>query len=118
MLIVGAVLVLVLLLSLRGIARFYTDFLWYDSLDQSGVWRGVLVAKGVLAVLFIALFFLLAWAKLLGGGRLAPLGGGGETRRGARPPLPPRARGARLPQPPEPYGRVMISSQWPLGSDQ
>jgi uncharacterized membrane protein (UPF0182 family) len=72
MLIVGAVLALVLLLSLRGIARFYTDFLWYDSLDQSGVWRGVLVAKVVLAFLFIAVFFLLAWTNLLVADRIAP----------------------------------------------
>ena len=37
----------VLLTSLRGIAGFYTDYLWFDSLDQTGVWRGVLGAKVV-----------------------------------------------------------------------
>jgi len=71
-LIVAVVAVVVLLTSLRGIARFYTDFLWYDSLEQSGVWRGVLGAKVVLALLFIAVFFLLAWANLFIADRIAP----------------------------------------------
>ncbi len=71
-LIVAVVAVIVLLTSLRGIARFYTDFLWYDSLEQSGVWRGVLGAKVVLALLFIAVFFLLAWANLFIADRVAP----------------------------------------------
>jgi uncharacterized protein len=70
--IVAVVAVFVLLTSLRGIARFYTDFLWFDSLDQTGVWRGVLGAKVVLAVLFIAVFFLLAWVNLLIADRIAP----------------------------------------------
>ena len=71
-LIVVLVLAFVLLTSVRGIARFYTDYLWYDSLEQTGVWRGVLGAKVVLALLFIAVFFLLAWGNLLIADRLAP----------------------------------------------
>ena len=70
--IVAVVALVLLLTSLRGIARFYTDFLWYDSLDQAGVWRGVLGAKVVLAVLFIAVFFVLAWVNLLIADRIAP----------------------------------------------
>jgi uncharacterized protein len=70
--IIAVVAVFVLLTSLRGIARFYTDFLWFDSLDQTGVWRGVLGAKVMLAVLFIAVFFLLAWVNLLIADRIAP----------------------------------------------
>src|SRR5262245_62642335 len=72
LLIVGVVAVFVLLTSLRGIAGFYTDFLWYDSLGQGRVWRGVLGAKVVLALIFIALFFVLCWVNLLIAGRLAP----------------------------------------------
>ncbi|MDD9370894.1 MAG: UPF0182 family protein, partial [Acidimicrobiales bacterium] len=53
-------------------ARFYTDYLWYDSLGQTGVWRGVLGAKVVLALLFIAIFFAIAWGNLLIADRLAP----------------------------------------------
>jgi hypothetical protein len=71
-LIVAVVAAFVLLTSLRGIARFYTDFLWYDSLGQSGVWRGVLGAKVVLAVIFVALFFVLAWGNLFIADRIAP----------------------------------------------
>ena len=71
-LIVGVVVAFVLLTSLRGMARFYTDYLWFDSLDQSGVWRGVLGAKVALALLFIVVFFAVAWANLLIADRVAP----------------------------------------------
>ena len=71
-LILGVVAAFVLLTSLRGIARFYTDYLWFDSLDQTGVWRGVLGAKVALALLFIVVFFALAWANLLIADRIAP----------------------------------------------
>lgn len=71
-LIVVVVGLFVLLTSLRGIARFYTDYLWFDSLDQTGVWQGVLGAKVALAVLFIAAFFLLAFVNLTIADRVAP----------------------------------------------
>ena len=100
-LIVAVIAVFVLLTSLRGIARFYTDFLWYDSLDQSGVWRGVLGAKVVLAVLFIALFFVLAWANLFIADRIAPPFRAGRAR----------GRAARaLPRPRRPSGRAGCAS--------
>jgi uncharacterized protein len=70
--IVAAVALVVLLTSLRGIARFYTDYLWYDSLDQAGVWKGVLGSKVVLAVLFIGVFFVIAWVNLFIADRIAP----------------------------------------------
>jgi hypothetical protein len=71
-LILGVVVAFVLLTSLRGMARFYTDYLWFDSLDQSGVWRGVLGAKVALALLFIVVFFALAWVNMLIADRVAP----------------------------------------------
>jgi uncharacterized protein len=71
-LIVAVVAAFVLLTSLRGIARFYTDFLWFDSLGQSGVWRGVLGAKVILAVIFVALFFVMCWGNLFIADRIAP----------------------------------------------
>ena len=43
--IVVAVLVVVLFLSARGIAGFYTDKLWFDALGQSDVFWGVIGAK-------------------------------------------------------------------------
>jgi uncharacterized protein len=72
LLIVGIIAAFILLTSLRGIAGFYTDYLWFDSLDQSGVWRGILGAKVSLALIFMAAFFLLAWTNLLIADRLAP----------------------------------------------
>jgi uncharacterized protein len=71
-LIVGVIAAFVLLTSLRGIAGFYTDYLWFDSLDQGGVFRGILGAKVVLAVIFITVFFTLAWTNLLIADRVAP----------------------------------------------
>ena len=37
--IIGVVVVLIVLLfSLRGLAGFYTDYLWFDSIGQGGTW--------------------------------------------------------------------------------
>jgi uncharacterized protein len=71
-LIIGVIAAFILLTSLRGIAGFYTDYLWFDSLDQTGVWRGILGAKLSLALIFMVGFFLLAWANLLIADRIAP----------------------------------------------
>ncbi|HZA00361.1 MAG TPA: UPF0182 family protein, partial [Acidimicrobiales bacterium] len=70
--IIGLIAAFILLLSLRGIAGFYTDFLWFDSLDQTGVWRGILAAKVSLALIFMTAFFLLCWGNLLIADRIAP----------------------------------------------
>ncbi|MDE0665657.1 MAG: UPF0182 family protein [Acidimicrobiaceae bacterium] len=63
---------LALLLSLRGIARFYTDYLWFDSLDRTDVWGRVLLAKVALFVIFAVAFFILIWINLMIVERLAP----------------------------------------------
>jgi hypothetical protein len=68
----GVAVALFLLLSLRGIAGFYTDYLWFDSLGQTAVWRGLLGARGFLSALFILLFFGMAWANFYVADRLAP----------------------------------------------
>jgi uncharacterized membrane protein (UPF0182 family) len=70
--IVAAAVVLVLLMSLRGIAGFYTDYLWFDEVGQTEVWRGVLGAKVLLAAVFTALFFVGMWASLAIADRIAP----------------------------------------------
>ncbi|MEZ5233394.1 MAG: UPF0182 family protein [Acidimicrobiales bacterium] len=69
---VAVVAVMVLFLSLRGIAGFYTDYLWFDSLGAASVWRGVLGAKIALGVIFTGVFFALLWINLLIADRLAP----------------------------------------------
>jgi uncharacterized membrane protein (UPF0182 family) len=71
-LIAGAVVLFFLITSLRGIAGFYTDFLWYDSLGRSEVWRGVLGAKIALSAIFTAAFFVVMWLNLVIADRLAP----------------------------------------------
>ena len=71
-LVVLAVALFVLLTSLRGIAGFYTDYLWFDSLDYSSVFTGVLGARVALGTIFTAIFFVLLYVNLLIADRLAP----------------------------------------------
>jgi uncharacterized protein len=71
-LIVLAVVVFVLVTSLRGIAGFWTDYLWFDSLGLTTVWSGILGARIALGVIFTALFFVLLWSNLFIADRLAP----------------------------------------------
>ena len=54
-----------LLMSLRGLAGFYTDFLWFDSLGQGDVFRAVIGAQVVLVLLFMLLFFLILYCRAL-----------------------------------------------------
>ncbi len=71
----GAVLivaVLVLLASFRGLLTLYTDYLWFDDLDRTSVWGGILTAQVVLSIVFIAIFFVLAWINLVIADRIAP----------------------------------------------
>jgi uncharacterized protein len=72
LLIVGLVALFVLLTSMRGIAGFYTDYLWFDSLGQWGVRRGILGAQLSLAFIFILAFFVLAWSNLYVAEMVAP----------------------------------------------
>jgi uncharacterized membrane protein (UPF0182 family) len=71
-LIVVVVALVVLAMSLRGIAGFYTDYLWFDSLGLASIWRGVLGAKTALALIFIGFFFILLWTNLFIADRIAP----------------------------------------------
>ena len=71
-LVVAAVALFLLLTSLRGIAGFYTDYLWFDSLDRSAVFSGVLGAKLALAGIFTGAFFVLLWVNLVIADRMAP----------------------------------------------
>ncbi|MFN0092261.1 MAG: UPF0182 family protein [Acidimicrobiales bacterium] len=69
---VAAAAAVVLVLSLRGISRFYTDYLWFESLRLSSVWGGILRARLALGLIFTGLFFLLLWVNLLVADRTAP----------------------------------------------
>jgi uncharacterized membrane protein (UPF0182 family) len=72
LLIVAAVALFLLVTTLRSIASFYTDYLWFHSIGQTGVWRGVLGTKLLLALVFIAAFFALLWTNLFIADRIAP----------------------------------------------
>ena len=67
-----AVVLVVLAFSLRGLAGFYTDFLWFDSLDQGSTWRELLAAKIAPALVFTVVFFVLMLVNLVIADRLAP----------------------------------------------
>ena len=71
-LLIAAAVVFVLIISLRGIAGFYTDYLWFQELHLTSVWRGILGAKLGLAALFTFLFFVLMWVNLAIADRIAP----------------------------------------------
>jgi hypothetical protein len=71
-LVAGIVLLFLLLTSLRGIAGFYTDYLWFDSLGRNSVFSGVLGAKLALAAIFTGAFFVLLWVNLVIADRMAP----------------------------------------------
>jgi uncharacterized membrane protein (UPF0182 family) len=62
----------ILLLSLRGLAGFYTDFLWFDSIGQGDTWRGLLSAHVAPALVFTVVFFLIMFVNLVISDRLAP----------------------------------------------
>ncbi len=70
--IVAIVALFVLITSLRSIAGFYTDYLWFKELHFSGVFTSILGIKIMLAVVFTALFFLIMWTSLTVADRLAP----------------------------------------------
>jgi uncharacterized membrane protein (UPF0182 family) len=72
LLIVGGVVAFVLVTSLRGIASFWTDYLWFESLGKEDVFTGRLRAQLVLVLLFTGTFFALMWANLLIADRVAP----------------------------------------------
>ena len=58
--------------SLRGLASFYTDYLWFDALGFGAVFRRVLLAKFLLGFLFTAIFFGLMYLNLWVADRLGP----------------------------------------------
>jgi hypothetical protein len=71
LLVVFLVALFVLATSLRSIAHVYTDYLWFQSLDLTSVWRGVLGTKVLLVLVFTLAFFALMWSNLLIAERLS-----------------------------------------------
>ena len=71
-LIATAVVLVILIISARGIAGFYTDYLWFNQLGFSQVFTGLLWTKTFLAVLFVAVMFALVLINLVVADRIAP----------------------------------------------
>ena len=66
------VVLVVLFLSARGLAGFYTDFLWFDSVGFGQTWRALLWARFAPSAVFTVLFFVLMLVSLSVADRLAP----------------------------------------------
>ncbi|MDP9389537.1 MAG: UPF0182 family protein, partial [Actinomycetota bacterium] len=60
------------LTSLRGVAGFFTTYLWFEELGFTTVWSGVLGTKILLATVFSAVFFAALLLNLVIADRLAP----------------------------------------------
>lgn len=69
---VAALLIIAIALSLRPIATFWTDYLWFDNLGMSSVWSGILSARVGLSVVTGLVFFVCMFVNLLIADRLAP----------------------------------------------
>ena len=69
---VGLGVLFVLLLSANGVARTYTDWLWFDNLGFGSVWTTILGTQIALAAVFTLIFFLVLWGNLVLADRLAP----------------------------------------------
>ena len=72
-LIATAILLVVLLLSARGLARIYTDYLWFQEVHFSKTWRGLIEAKAFPALIFSLIFFVAMYVDLIVADRLAPM---------------------------------------------
>jgi uncharacterized membrane protein (UPF0182 family) len=70
--IAAVVLLFILLASLRGFARFFTDYLWFKEVGFTGTWRGLIGAKAIPALVFTVTFFVIMLANLVIADRLAP----------------------------------------------
>ncbi len=73
--IIAAVIILIILIaSLRTFAVFYTDALWFSSVNLHSVWVKLFEIKFGLMVVFAAIFAVMLLASLLVAERLAPKG--------------------------------------------
>jgi len=72
LLIILGIVLFVLLLSLRGIATFWTDFLWFDSVGFSSVWTTLVFTRVILVLIATAAAFGLLFMNLVLADKLSP----------------------------------------------
>jgi uncharacterized membrane protein (UPF0182 family) len=70
--ILAVVLLIILLFSLRGIAGFWTDYLWFHEVGYGSVWSRLITARFVPALVFTSVFFLAVLGNLTIADRIAP----------------------------------------------
>jgi len=70
--IVAVAVLVVLFASLKTIATFYTDYLWFGSVNLAGEWRHLFAVKAGLFLGFALVFFVVLWINLAVVDRLAP----------------------------------------------
>src|SRR5262245_50682152 len=68
----AAIVIIVLLLSMRALAQVYTDYLWFKDVGFAKTWRELLWAKLVPALIFSAAFFVMMLVNLIIADRIAP----------------------------------------------
>ncbi len=99
-LLIAVVVVIVGLISLRSLARFWTDYLWFQEVHFTSVFRGVLLTKIFLAAVFIVVFFAMMFSSLVVADRVAPAilapGPGDELVARYREVVTPRGRLVRI----------------------
>jgi uncharacterized membrane protein (UPF0182 family) len=66
------VVAFLLLLSLRSIATFWTDYLWFDSVGFSSVWTTLIFSRVVLVIIASVVAFGLIFLNLVLADRLSP----------------------------------------------
>ncbi|MEM7093728.1 MAG: UPF0182 family protein [Actinomycetota bacterium] len=72
LLVLAVAALFIIILSMRGIANFVTDYLWFDAIGFNRVWRTVLFSQIVLAIIFVVIFAVLCWVNLWLADRLGP----------------------------------------------
>ena len=80
----AAAVILVFLLTFRGLATLWTDYLWFSSVDATAVWGTVLLTQVLLGAAGFLLAVLIVWINVvavrrISGGRFVLSGPGDEV---------------------------------------
>jgi hypothetical protein len=70
--VIAVVVLIIVFASLKTLATFYTDYLWFGSVHLSSEWRRLFAVKTGLFFGFAVIFFVLLWINLAVVDRLAP----------------------------------------------
>ena len=62
----------ILLLTVRSLATFWTDFLWFDDLGQARTWRTLILTRVWLVLAATVVAAVLFWINLAVADRLSP----------------------------------------------